>query len=127
MVEILPIKERNKVAEFYKENKLIFSENSSAVIARFGNELLGYAAFDMFDEKIVITDIFPLNDVMLADGILRSALHIADFNGICEAFYNNSKLTELLNKLNFIKDTEKMAIKIEKLHESCCSNENSCK
>ncbi len=127
MIEILPIKEKNKIIGFYNENNLIYSENSSLVIARFGEDVLGYAAFDLFDDKIVITDISPLNDIMLADGILRSALHVADFNGIFEAFYSNSTLTELLNKLNFIKDSEKMSINIEKLHESCCNAEKSCK
>ncbi len=120
MLKILPINEKEKVNNFYQQKNLIYNDSSGMIVASLNDETLGYATFDLFDDKIIITDIFPLNDIMLADGILRSALHIADFRGVKEAFYNNEKLTSLLNKLGFIKNTEKMSIKIEKLHESCC-------
>lgn len=121
MLKILPINEKEKVIDFYQEKNLIYTDNSGMVVAYFGDEILGYATFDLFDDKIIITDIYPSNDIMLADGILRSALHVADYRGINEAFFSNEQLTLLLNKLDFIKDIEKMSIKIEKLHESCCS------
>lgn len=127
MLKILPINEKEKIIHYYQQNNLCCNENSGIVIASFSDETLGFAAFDLFDDKIIITEISPLNDIMLADGILRSALHVADFRGISKAFYNNDKLTELLNQLNFIDNAEKMSIKIEKLHESCCSCEKTCK
>ena len=127
MLKILPINEKEKIIYFYQQENLSYNDNSGIVVASFCEEILGYAAFDLFDDKIIITEISPLNDIMLADGILRSALHIADYRGINEAFYSNEKLTLLLNKLDFIKDTQKMSIKIEKLHESCCSCQKSCK
>ena len=78
---------------------------------------------------VIITIIFlePSDDIMLADGILRSALHVADFRAITKAFYSDSVSVDLLKTLGFIKNSTEKTLDIEKLHESCCKCEKSDK
>ncbi len=121
MLEVLPIKDFNELEKFYKDKKLALTDGSGCVVARIGEEILGYCAYTLNPDKITVVSLEPTDDIMLADGVLRSALHIADFNGITNAFYSDASLTELFNKLSFIKDAEEKSLRIEKLKESCCS------
>ena len=127
MIEILQIENNQEIFEFYKNIHIDFASDCGVMIAKERGEIIGYCTFILTDKNITITHIHPSDDVYLADGILRSALHIADFRGITSAFYSNTVDFNLLKMLNFIKDEENQTIKIEKLHESCssCSNKTN--
>ncbi len=124
MIEVLQIEDKKEIVEFYKSISIEYNANCGVTIAKENEKILGYCTFVLDDKSITITDIRPTNDFFLADGILRSALHIADFRGISSAFYTDSVDKKLLIALKFISDEEKMSLKIEKLHESCCSCSN---
>lgn len=121
MINVLAIKENADIADFCSKNGIEVVEGRGVTVARDGDEILGYCAYILRNDDITITHLSPEDDIMLADGILRSALHIADFRGIESAFYAESTPVMLFDKLKFIKDPDKMTLKIEKLHESCCS------
>ena len=123
MINVLPIKEQTEINSFCEKFNIPNIENRGVTVARVGEEILGYCAFILNDDSITITHLTPENDIMLADGILRSALHIADFRSIVNAYYSNTAPITLLSMLGFIDNSEKMSLKIEKLHESCCSCE----
>ena len=94
-------------------------------MARNGDDFLGCCLYEIDNQKIVINFLTPEDDIMLADGILRSALHIADFRGITDAFYSQPALEVILKRLDFIKNEQEKSLKIEKLHESsCCCQQN---
>ncbi len=121
MIEVVQIGETDKIKDFYKDNNIEFLSGSGVTVAKDGDEVLGYCSFSLDNNSITITKLYPINDVFLADGILRSALHIADFRGISAAFYTESVDKGLLKLLNFIKNEENMSLDIQKLHKSCCS------
>ncbi len=126
MITVIPIKDKAEIEKFYTEYNQPFNENSGVTEARNGDKFLGCCLYEIDNDKIVINFITPEEDIMLADGILRSALHIGDFRGITNAFYSKSAPESLFRKLNFIKNEQEMSLKIEKLHESsCCCQKNN--
>ncbi len=113
-------KEKNKVEALFLKNDIIYNENSSCVLARDGEEILGFCLFDIDSERMLIKYIEPLNDIFLADGILRSTLHVAAERGIMNAFYDETLSEDFLNKIGFIKEREEKSLDIDKLFKSCC-------
>ncbi len=121
MIKVLPVTERETLKEIFEDSGCEFNDNSGCVVAADGTEILGRCLYYIDDESIKIIDVRPIDDIMLADGILRSALHVADYRGITDAFYLNSAPEQLFKSLDFIKSAADKSLKIEKLHESCCS------
>ena len=121
MITVLPVKDINEIKFYFEKYNIEFTENAGVSVAAANDEVLGCCLYDIDNEKIIIRFITPENDIMLADGILRSALHIADFRGIENAFYSNSSQISIYKMLDFIKNEQEMSLKIEKLHESSCS------
>ena len=121
MITVLPVKDKSKIEQLYFQYGLDFNDNSGATVASTNGMNLGCCLFDLDSEKIIIRFITPENDIMLADGILRSALHIADYRGITDAFYSNFSQIDIYKILDFIKNEQENSLKIEKLHESSCS------
>lgn len=118
MIEILPIRDKQKINELYFAENLTTTEFSMAVEARCGEEMLGYCLFDLKD-CIVVRSLTPENDPMLADGILRSALHVSVENNVLEAFWADNISEDLLKKLDFVDDLKEKRLRIKKLFESC--------
>lgn len=127
MITVLPEKNKEVLKELYEKNGISFNENSGATVAREKDAFLGCCLFFIDNEKFIINFLEPANDIMLADGILRSALHIADYRGIEKAFYSKTAPENVFKILDFIKDIEEKSLKIEKLHESSCSCQKNSK
>lgn len=118
MIEILPERESSRLAPLYKEKGLPLEADCMAAVAYFGKEVLGYCLFKLTSEKLTVLALNPENDIMLADGILRSALHIGVANEVMTAFYEDSAPENLFKKLGFLGEEPK-SLKVEKLFESC--------
>ena len=125
MIEIHPLRDKQKIAELYIENNVIMNKNSMAVICTDCGDCLGFCLFDLDSEALTLHTLKPENDLFLVDGILRSALHVGVENGIMSAFYSESAPFELLKKLKFIKDIEKRELMVDKLFASCKNCENT--
>lgn len=121
MIEVLPIEKEYEIEKFYNSINLNYSSHCGVTVAKEHATILGYCTYSLDAKSITITSIKPTDDLFLADGILRSALHVADFHGITEAFFTDSVDRKLLSMLKFIDDEEKNTLNIQKLHESCCS------
>lgn len=121
MITLGILKEKNKVKTLFDENKIEYSQHSKCVAAKSGEEMFGFCLFDMDNERIVIRYIEPLDDISLADGILRSTLHVAAERSIMNAFYADTVPEDFLNKIGFIKDNKEKSLDIDKLFKSCCS------
>ena len=121
MIALAPISDKNEINRLFSENGLEFSEFSSCVKAKCVEEIIGFCLYSLDANKIVIYKIVPENDLSLADGILRSTLHVAAERSIMNAFYCGEDIEKLCDRLGFIKDREENRLDIGKLFESCCS------
>ncbi len=120
MLYLGPISHQESKAYFKKTN-IEFNENSGCVCCKDGNEILGFSLYDLDKEKMTVKYIEPLNDVALADGILRSTLHIAAEHSILNAFYEDTVPCDFLEKIKFIKNEAEKRLDIDKLFQSCCN------
>ena len=121
MITVLPVNDSEQLKKIFSEVGFEFNDNSGAVIADEKGEILGKSLYYITDDSITVIYIEPESDVFLADGILRSALHVADFRGIVDAFYGDKVSLQLLKQLDFVKSETDKSLKIEKLHQSSCN------
>lgn len=119
MIEIHPLREKDKLAKLYVESNVKMNENSMAVVCADGDDVLGFCLFDMLADSLVVHSLEPQDDLYLADGILRSALHVGVENGIVSAFYSENAPKDVFSKLKFIKNEENRELNVDKLFSSC--------
>lgn len=112
---------KEEVKSFYVKRQLEYNENSACVCCKEGEKILGFCLFDLEKDKFVAKYIKPLEDVALADGILRSSLHVAAERNVLNAFYAETIPEEFLEKIGFIKDKSQKRLDIDKLFKSQCS------
>ena len=125
MIALAPISDKDEINRLFLENRLEFSEISGCVKAKCGEEVLGFCLYDLDKNGIIIYKIVPENDLSLADGILRSTLHVAAERSIMNAFYSGGDTEKLCDSLGFIINKEEKRLNINKLFESCCSCKKS--
>ena len=119
MITISPEKDKALVEKLFCENGISVSEFSSVVVAKFGSEVLGFCLYELDAKKIVIHKVSPEDDIMLADGILRSALHVAAERSAMDARYSEFADEKLFEKLSFIKNQAERTLDIDKLFGGC--------
>lgn len=121
MLTLGPINDSEYIKVLFADRKLSANENSGCVICKNGDEVLGLCLYDLTKDKMVIRHIEPMDDLGLADGILRSTLHVAAERSIMNAFYDDTVPVDFFKKLQFIKNEEEKSLNIDKLFQSCCS------
>ncbi len=122
MVTLSVLKDKEKTARLFTDNGIEQKESSFCLIANDGKKDIGFSLFDITERAMVIKYIEPLTDLSLADGILRSTLHIAAERFVMNAFYDEKTVPEVFfEKLGFIKEKENKSLNIDKLFMSCCS------
>lgn len=119
MIELRPMASNDEVKMLFETNGLLYNGASGCVSAVSGSETMGYCLYDMDDDRITVRFITPVNDSLLADGILRSTLHVAAERGIMNAFYDDSANEKLLEMLRFVKDKAEKRLNMNLLFESC--------
>lgn len=121
MINLKTLKDENRISAFFEKAKLQRNEHSFCLTAENRGEVLGFCLFDLDDKKIVIRAIEPTQDISLADGILRSTLHVATERSIMDSFYAETAPEELFKKLCFIKNEAERRLDTDKLFQSCHS------
>ncbi len=121
MISVLPLKEELKIKALFEKHDRIFSDFSGCVTATEGDKTIGYCLYYLDSEKMTVLEIEPQNDLPIADGILRSAIHNAVFKNIMKVYYDEKSPVMILDKLGFILSAEEKSLNAEKLFESCCS------
>lgn len=121
MIYLSPIKDESRIKQLYQSNGIEFDEFSACVMATDRGEEIGYSLFSIDKKQIIVYHIEPISDIPLADGILRSTLHVAAEHSVMDAFYADSLDESFLEKISFIKDKEEKRLDIDKLFKSCCS------
>ncbi len=121
MLTLAPLKEKSEIESIFKELNFEFNEFSGVLTAFDGKEVIGKSLYYLDSEKITVIFIEPISDIPLADGILRSTLHIAAERSIMNAFYAETLPESFLKRIDFIKSKEEKSLQIDKLFKSCCS------
>ena len=121
MIELRPLEDNAKIKEFYENCGFPYNEFSGVVIATERGNKIGFCLYDLTDKKMLVKKIEPISDIPLADGILRSTLHVAAERSIMDTFYEGEELENLFEKIDFIKSKEEKSLKIDKLFSSCCN------
>lgn len=123
MLTLSVLKNEEKIAQLFSQSGLERNESSLCLLATDGKQDFGFSIFDITKEKMTVRFISPLNDLGLADGILRSTLHVAAERFVMDTFYADTVPEEFFEKLGFIKDRKEKRLNIDKLFMSC----QSCK
>lgn len=123
MISLLLEKDISTTKKLFLENNISFNENSNCLLAKEKDKILGYCLFDIDCEKILIRYLTPQNDLSLADGILRSTLHVGAERFVMNAYYENDEMFPFFKSLNFVKNKEEKTLNVDKLFTSC----QSCK
>jgi len=119
MIQVLPSKDKEQIEKAFGESGFDFCETSGLVAAKERDTILGYCLYDLTDEKMTLLKIEPQNDILLADGIIRSTLHVGTERFVLDAYYIDPNLDELFTKLDFVKDKEKRQLNTDKLFGGC--------
>lgn len=121
MLEILVCEEKEKTKELYETLGLEYKAEHIAIRAMAGEYCLGFALFSIDENCETVFAVEPKTDIMLADGLLRSALHVGCERGITEAYYTGEDYVELYKKIDFIEDLKTKRLKLQNLFTDCCS------
>lgn len=120
MIEVKPIEEQKVLNELFSKHNLELDEFSGGVCAKNREEVLGYCLYTLTERSIVVQILEPQDDAFLADGILRSALHVAAERSAMDAHYSDSAPVALLEKLGFVTDKDQKILNIDLLFGGCC-------
>lgn len=125
MVEVLVCNDSLITDKLFKSANMNKSENSFCIRAMYNDECLGFCIFEIKGKELTVLYIEPLNDCYLADGLLRTALHIGSERGVSEAFYGDRVDIELLKKLKFLENSKEKRLKFQNLFSECCCLQNN--
>ena len=120
MLEILVCEYKEKVKALYSSLNIDYKEQYLAIRAMAGEECIGFALFDISGGEETVFAVEPKNDALLADGLLRSALHVGTERGITDAYFYGNDYVELFEKIKFIEDLENKKLKLQNLYSDCC-------
>lgn len=121
MITLAPLKDKQEIEAIFKLKNVDFNNFSGVVTAKDKDKVIGMALYELTGDKITVFHIEPVADIPLADGILRSTLHVAAEKSIMSAYYENPIDVEFLKKIDFIKNEDEKSLQIDKLFKSCCS------
>ena len=112
--------EQSIARHIFKDAGLSYCEESShCMLAKNGDEALGYVLFNMENGAISLLKLSPEEPPMLADSLLRSALFYAANHGIMDARFENTVSGNLIQKLGFCDNPSSGRIDITELFHSC--------
>ena len=121
MLEILVCEEKEKTEALYKSLGIEYKPEYLAIRAMNREECLGFSLFKIEDNSETVFAVEPKTDRMLADGLLRSALHVGCERGITEAYYSGDDYVVLYEKIDFIEDLQNQKLKLQNLFTDCCA------
>lgn len=117
MIEIKVLSDKQRADEILKN----YTVNNGIVMAATDKEeIIAYTVFTVKGSEAVIEHIVPEDDVMLADGMIRSTIHVALSRGAVEVYYGKNVSEKLLGTLAFVLDSEKRLLDSDKLYRACC-------
>lgn len=83
-----------------------------------GAKVIGWAIYTITDDQITIYRIYPENDLLLFDGIIRSVLFLAEQKGIQKALVIGNVVSPA-QKLSLLGDSEDLIYPISAVFNGC--------
>lgn len=120
MVEVLVCNEKAVTQQLFNTAGIFMNENSFCIRAMDKERCLGFCLFEIEKSVARVLYIYPEEDRMLADGLLRTALHVGNERGIDEAFYGDKVSEALLEKINFLEEKCEKRLRLQNLFTDCC-------
>jgi hypothetical protein len=120
MVEVLVCNDNLATEQFFNKASVEMNENSLCIRAMDKDDCLGFCLLEIDGSAAKILYIFPEDDRLLADGLLRTALHVGNERGITEAFYGEKVSEDLLERINFLEEKSEKRLKLQNLFTDCC-------
>lgn len=121
MIEIKVQTDEKKVCELCGKAGVLNASGYSVMAACDKDEVLAFSVFKKDKDSMTVVKIIPEDDILMFDGILRSTLHVAATNGICDVFYTDTLNEKNLEILKFIKNKEKKMLDVDRLFQDSCS------
>lgn len=119
MISVIPCRDAKIIKSLFEKHNLKTDKHSGCVIASQNDERLGYCLYNLNEKSMTVFALEPQTDISLADGILRSALHVAAENFVLDIFYVDYAPVDLFRLLDFIKNEQEKRLNIDKLFGGC--------
>lgn len=121
MIEVKLVTDFAKVKELCNACGICDTDRKNIMAATDKGEVLAYSVFFMDENSMTICRVVPTNDYLLADGIIRSTMHIAVTRGIDKLYYTDDVDEKMLSTLRFIKQKEEKLLDCQVLFkDKCC-------
>ena len=121
MLEIKVLTDRETVEKLCRDCGILDAARQNVLAATDKGEIIAYTVFSMDEENLWLSHIVPPDDIMMADGMVRSTMHVAVTRGIDKIFYKETVNEEMLSKLGLIKSKEEKTLDSEALfRDKCC-------
>ena len=126
MIKVIKLDSYEATKNAFAEKNISFGAFHFCSAAFDGEKKIGECFYEYKDDCVIIKDIFPKNDFLLIDGILRSVFFVASNNGIEKAVFLNDELTPIFKKLGFLLDEKEKSLKLKKIFETCEGCKERC-
>lgn len=120
MIKIQPLCDSKSVEDICKKVGITYSSLTHGATMIDGEERLGFSIFDVNKGFAVIRWLEPVKDLSLADGMLRSTIHIALEQQCASVYYDDTAPEAIFEQLGFILNNQTKQLNTHKLFESCC-------
>ena len=121
MIEVKIVTDFGKVSELCKACGIVDTDRKNIIAATDKDEVLAYCVFTMDENSLTICRVVPEGDYLMADGIIRSTMHVAVTRGIDKLYYTENVDEKMLKTLQFIKNSEEKTLDSEVLFkDKCC-------
>lgn len=119
MIQIQPVDDKVTVQALCRAAGITYSDAMRGALMRDGETRLGYALFACFDGYAVIHALEPADDLALADGMLRSIIHMALRSNCFSVYYTDTAPEAVFVQLGFVMNPKEKQLNTHKLFETC--------
>lgn len=119
MIQIQPLNDQAALKALCREAGLTYDEVMRGAEMCDGDMRLGYAIFSCCEAYAVIHALQPENDLALADGMLRSTIHMALRSNCLSVYYTDTAPEALFEKLGFVMHKQQKQLNTHKLFSAC--------
>lgn len=121
MIKVQIVEDKTLAKELCEKVGFFVTDNRFVMAAEDRGEILAYSVFTIDKNIMTLEYLFPEEDALMTDAIIRSTLHIAATRGLTDVFYGEKCSEKLLSVLKFIKDKNEKTLDVSRLFEDSCS------
>lgn len=119
MIQIQPETDKTALQALCETAKITYAPSVHGAVMYDGKDKLGYSLFDLYEGYAVILCLEPAEDLALADGMLRSTIHMALNHRCLSVYYADTAPEETFAQLGFIMNRAEKRLNTYKLFGTC--------